>query len=78
MLWEWRVVTARWRSSRPPPQHYGLPFICAPAGTRNHFARRLGVDPGDPTGALDAFIDGIEARGRRGGGEPGVWRLSGL
>ena len=40
----------------------GLPFICAPAATRNHLARGLGVDPGDPTGALDAFPPGREAR----------------
>jgi diacylglycerol kinase family enzyme len=39
-----------------------LPFICVPAGTRNHFARDLGLDPDDPAGALDAFTNGIEAR----------------
>ena len=38
----------------------GLPFGCVPAGTRNHFARDLGVDPDDVLGALDAFTDGIE------------------
>jgi diacylglycerol kinase family enzyme len=38
------------------------PFICVPAGTRNHFARDLGLDPDDPAGALDAFEAGIEAR----------------
>jgi diacylglycerol kinase family enzyme len=37
-----------------------LPFICVPAGTRNHFARDLGLDPTDPAGALDAFTDAIE------------------
>jgi diacylglycerol kinase family enzyme len=40
----------------------GLPFVCVPAGTRNHFARDLGLDPGDPVAALDAFTDGIEGR----------------
>jgi diacylglycerol kinase family enzyme len=39
-----------------------LPFVCVPAGTRNHFARDLGVDPHDPVGALDAFTDGLERR----------------
>jgi diacylglycerol kinase family enzyme len=39
-----------------------LPVICVPAGTRNHFARDLGLNPGDPAGALDAFTDGIEGR----------------
>ena len=39
-----------------------LPFICVPAGTRNHFARDLGLDPDDPAGALDAFTAGIETR----------------
>ena len=39
---------------------YDLPFVCSPAGTRNHFARDLGVDVDDPVGALDAFRDGFE------------------
>ena len=39
-----------------------LPFVCVPAGTRNHFARDLGLDPADPTAALDALSDGIEGR----------------
>src|SRR6478609_2077025 len=38
----------------------GLPFVCVPAGTRNHFALDLGVDPHDVLGALDAFTGGIE------------------
>jgi diacylglycerol kinase family enzyme len=38
----------------------GLPFVCVPAGTRNHFALDLGVDRGDLTGALEAFTDGVE------------------
>src|SRR5918999_478347 len=33
----------------------GLPFVCVPFGTRNHFARDLGLDRNDPVGALDAF-----------------------
>jgi diacylglycerol kinase family enzyme len=30
-------------------------FICVPFGTRNHFARDLGLDRDDPLGALEAF-----------------------
>lgn len=33
----------------------GIPFVCVPAGTRNHFARDLGLDRADIVGALDAF-----------------------
>jgi diacylglycerol kinase family enzyme len=40
----------------------GLPFICVPYGTRNHFARDLGLDRGDPIGALEAFGSGRERR----------------
>ena len=36
-----------------------LPFVCVPYGTRNHFARDLGLDRTDPIAALDAF-DGFE------------------
>jgi diacylglycerol kinase family enzyme len=32
-----------------------LPFVCVPFGTRNHFARDLGIDPDDPIAALSAF-----------------------
>jgi diacylglycerol kinase family enzyme len=40
---------------------HGLPLICIPAGTRNHFALDLGVDRHDLVGALDAFGDqGVE------------------
>jgi diacylglycerol kinase family enzyme len=39
---------------------HGLPFVCVPAGTRNHFARDLGLDPHDVLGALDAFTGGTE------------------
>jgi diacylglycerol kinase family enzyme len=37
------------------------PFVCIPFGTRNHFARDLGLDAEDPIGALAAF-DGEERR----------------
>jgi diacylglycerol kinase family enzyme len=40
----------------------GLPFVCVPAGTRNHFALDLGVDRRDLVGSLDAFTDGVERR----------------
>jgi len=40
----------------------GLAFVCVPAGTRNHFARDLGLDHRDPAAALDAFTDGDERR----------------
>ena len=46
-----------------------LPFVCVPFGTRNHFARDLGLDRDDPIAALDAF-EGKERRidvGRVGG-----------
>jgi len=39
---------------------HGIPFVCVPAGTRNHFALDVGVDRHDVTGALDAFTDGVE------------------
>ena len=38
-----------------------LPFVCIPFGTRNHFARDLGLDRDDPFAALGAF----EGRERR-------------
>jgi len=41
---------------------HGLPYACIPAGTRNHFARDLGVDRDDVIGALDAFVGGRERR----------------
>jgi diacylglycerol kinase family enzyme len=51
---------------------HGLPFVCVPAGTRNHFALDVGVDRDDLVGALDAFgehgversIDVAEVNGR--------------
>jgi len=36
-----------------------LPFVCVPFGTRNHFARDLGLDRSDPLGALAAF-EGVD------------------
>jgi diacylglycerol kinase family enzyme len=32
-----------------------LPFVCIPFGTRNHFARDLGLDRDEPSAALQAF-----------------------
>jgi diacylglycerol kinase family enzyme len=39
-----------------------LPFVCIPFGTRNHFARDVGLDRDDPIGALDAFVHREECR----------------
>jgi diacylglycerol kinase family enzyme len=39
----------------------GLPLVCVPFGTRNHFAKDAGLDADDPIGALDGF-DGIHRR----------------
>ncbi|MFB9400996.1 diacylglycerol kinase family protein [Streptomyces echinatus] len=33
----------------------GLPFVVVPAGTRNHFARDLGLNREDPSSALEAL-----------------------
>src|SRR6516164_6146263 len=41
---------------------HGIPFVCVPAGTRNHFALDVGVDRHDLAGALDAFTGGVERR----------------
>ena len=41
---------------------HDLGFVCVPVGTRNHFAKDLGLDPDDPIGALDAFGDAEEVR----------------
>ncbi len=38
----------------------GVPIVCIPAGTRNHFALDLGLDRDDVVGALDAFGDAVE------------------
>jgi diacylglycerol kinase family enzyme len=39
-----------------------LPFAVIPFGTRNHFARDLGLDRNDPEGALESLVDGEERR----------------
>src|SRR5205814_259327 len=36
----------------------GAAFVCVPFGTRNHFARDLGLDRNDPAAAL-AAVDGV-------------------
>jgi diacylglycerol kinase family enzyme len=41
---------------------HDLPFVCIPAGTRNHFALDVGVDRQDLPGALDAFSNAVERR----------------
>jgi len=37
-------------------------FVCVPFGTRNHFARDVGLDRADPLAALPALVDGVERR----------------
>ena len=37
-----------------------IPFVCVPAGTRDHFARDVAVAPNDLVGALDAFGAALE------------------
>jgi diacylglycerol kinase family enzyme len=39
-----------------------VPFVVVPYGTRNHFARDLGLNRDDPLAALAAFAGGIERR----------------
>lgn len=39
-----------------------LPFACIPFGTRNHFARDVGLDRDDPLAALEALEGGEEKR----------------
>ena len=41
---------------------HDLPFVCVPAGTMNHFALDLGLDPDDLVASLDAFTGGAERR----------------
>jgi diacylglycerol kinase family enzyme len=41
---------------------HGIPFVCVPAGTRNHFALDLGVDREDVAGSLDAYGEARQAR----------------
>jgi diacylglycerol kinase family enzyme len=40
----------------------GAGFVCVPFGTRNHFARDVGLDRTDPLAALPAFADRVERR----------------
>ncbi len=40
----------------------GVPFVCVPAGTRNHFAMDLGLDREDPVAALEAFGPAVQRR----------------
>ncbi|HEY6797095.1 MAG TPA: diacylglycerol kinase family protein [Kineosporiaceae bacterium] len=37
-----------------------IPFLVVPAGTRNHFALDLDLDPADPAAVLDALTDGVD------------------
>ena len=39
-----------------------LPFVVVPFGTRNHFARDVGLDRDDPLAALARLRDGRERR----------------
>lgn len=39
-----------------------LSLVPVPFGTRNHFARDVGLDTTDPVAALDAFAGGVERR----------------
>lgn len=41
---------------------HDVPFVCVPAGTRNHLALDLSLDRNDPSLALDAFRSPIERR----------------
>ncbi len=41
---------------------HDLPFVCVPAGTRNHYAGDLGLDRADPARAMAAFVRGEEHR----------------
>jgi diacylglycerol kinase family enzyme len=41
---------------------HDVPFVCVPAGTRNHFALDLGLDRNDPRQAIAAFLNGEERR----------------
>jgi diacylglycerol kinase family enzyme len=43
-------------------RRHDLPFVCVPAGTRNHFALDLGLDRADVAAALAAYGDAMERR----------------
>ena len=55
-------MTGHKRAVAAVAAEHDLPYVCVPAGTRNHFALDLGIDRNDVVGALDAFIDGHERR----------------
>jgi len=38
----------------------GIPFVCIPAGTRNHFALDLGIDRDDVAAGLEAYGSSLE------------------
>ena len=41
---------------------HDVPYVCVPAGTRNHLALDLGLDRDDVVGALDGFVAGVPHR----------------
>ena len=41
---------------------HDVPYVCVPAGTRNHLALDLGLDRDDVVVALDGFTEGVERR----------------
>lgn len=41
---------------------HDVPFVCIPAGTRNHFALDLGLDRADVAAAIAAYGDAVERR----------------
>jgi diacylglycerol kinase family enzyme len=43
-------------------RQHDVPFVCVPAGTRNHFALDLGLDREDVAAALDAYGPAVERR----------------
>jgi diacylglycerol kinase family enzyme len=43
-------------------RRHDVPFVCAAAGTRNHFALDLGLDRSDVAAALDAYGTAVERR----------------
>jgi diacylglycerol kinase family enzyme len=43
-------------------RQHDLPFVCVPAGTRNHFALDLGLDRENVAAALDAYGTAVERR----------------
>jgi diacylglycerol kinase family enzyme len=43
-------------------RQHDVPFVCVPAGTRNHFALDLGLDRTDVAAALGAYTDAVERR----------------